>query len=902
MNNNTPKMVVVGWDSADWDIISPMMDAGELPMMKGLVEKGASGKLRTLEPVLSPMLWTSIATGQLADKHGVLGFTEVDSLTGKVRPVVAASRKCPAVWDILAAQGYRCHTIGWFATHGGTIPNGSVVSNFFPAPTAPPGEPWPPSSAGSVWPAENAAELDALRVSPELVDGNMVGMFCPRWEEIDLAKDHKLNHLRMHLAEAFTIQAATCWTLQNTEWDFVAVYFRAMDEIAHHFMAYHPPRMDGLSEREYELYREVMRSTYRLHDLMLARIAALCPRDVHLLVVSDHGFHSGKDRPRFVPHVPAGITIWHRDHGVLVAAGPQFKPDSLLHGAGLLDIAPTILEVFGLPAGQDMPGRVLTDAFANSKDRPQARIPSWEERLPKPVRSIQWLSEEENQTLIAQFVALGYLDKPTGDLDRDAAGTLRENRWTLARCYLASGRKVEALPILAELYRDIPERTDFAQTLARCQADCGLFAEAEETLEAILETASNQPVAELLRAQISLACGDAEKALLHVEKARHTPVGQQARFWSQLAQVLLRLKRWPEALEAADCLRALDPDDALAPLLRASALLALRQLEDARQAALAAIALDYATPRAHLILALACLRMGEKNRALQAARTAAELAPEAPRALRVLAVVLRANSLTRESREVLALKRFFLSERKRQIKELREKLRTIPRKLPASISPSPSVAVEEIPDASNETRSLENSDSPLPDAPIVIVTGLPRSGTSLMMQMLQAGGLPLLTDGVRSADRHNTEGYYEWEPIRQLPRQPSLIDHAVGKAVKVVTPLIPHLPSQRTYRFLFMLRPLEEVANSQNIMRQALAGDGAESVLPLLNKHLQTVRQLLAGTPAEVLEIDYPSLVASPGDWVSKVVEFLGSERLPTASAMVHCIKPSLYRQRRVKI
>src|SRR5262245_37818822 len=101
---------------------------------------------------------------------------------------------------------------------------------------------------------------------------------------------------------------------------------------------------------------------------------------------------------------------------------------------------------------------------------------------------------------------------------------------------------------------------------------------------------------------------------------------------------------------------------------------------------------------------------------------------------------------------------------------------------------------------------------------ITIVSGLPRSGTSLMMQMLAAGGMTLLTDHERKADIDNPRGYCEWEPIKQLPKDPNLIDQAEGKAVKVITQLLLSMPKGRNYKLVFMERPLPEVLASQDEM------------------------------------------------------------------------------------
>jgi predicted AlkP superfamily phosphohydrolase/phosphomutase len=312
------KLLLVGWDSADWKIIHPLLDAGELPGLARLVESGVSGNLTTLEPQLSPMLWTSIATGKMAYHHGVPGFTEVDPRTGAVVPVSAATRTCRALWEMLGERGLRSHVVSWFATQGEQHLDGKMVSNMFchlsgTKKDQDPSE-WPEPPPGTYWPPELAETMDDMRVSPHEIDPDeVIRLFVPNAPEVDQTKDKRLWMLAQKLAEAFsTHNAATHLMEADPEWDFMAVYYRAVDEISHQFMPYHAPRMEGIPEADFEMYRDVVNSTYRLHDLFLQRLMQLAGPDTAILLVSDHGFHSDHLRPKFTPRVPAGITVWHR--------------------------------------------------------------------------------------------------------------------------------------------------------------------------------------------------------------------------------------------------------------------------------------------------------------------------------------------------------------------------------------------------------------------------------------------------------------------------------------------------------------------------------------------------------------------------------------------------------------
>ncbi len=183
---------------------------------------------------------------------------------------------------------------------------------------------------------------------------------------------------------------------------------------------------------------------------------------------------------------------------------------------------------------------------------------------------------------------------------------------------------------------------------------------------------------------------------------------------------------------------------------------------------------------------------------------------------------------------------------------------------------------------------------------ITIVSGLPRSGTSFMMQMLAAGGMALLTDFERKPDEDNPRGYCEWEPAKLLPKQPELIDSAEGKAVKVISQLLLSLPEGRDYKVLFMERPLPEVLASQKAMmkRRGTAGAANDDLMTAaFTKHLREVRARLSQMKVEVYPVEYRRLVEDPSHASQNVGEFLGLNL--NVEAMARQVDASLYRNRR---
>jgi hypothetical protein len=184
---------------------------------------------------------------------------------------------------------------------------------------------------------------------------------------------------------------------------------------------------------------------------------------------------------------------------------------------------------------------------------------------------------------------------------------------------------------------------------------------------------------------------------------------------------------------------------------------------------------------------------------------------------------------------------------------------------------------------------------------ITIVSGLPRSGTSLMMQMLSAGGMPILTDGERSSDADNPRGYCEWEPVKLLPGNPDLIAQAEDKAVKIISQLLFVLPAWHDYRVIFMSRPLSEVLASQSEMLRRRGQSGPAppeaKVSAAFEHHLIQVKAWLTGRRnIAVAYVEYHDLLREPRRVAETLGDFL-SARLDV-EAMARQVDPALYRQR----
>lgn len=184
---------------------------------------------------------------------------------------------------------------------------------------------------------------------------------------------------------------------------------------------------------------------------------------------------------------------------------------------------------------------------------------------------------------------------------------------------------------------------------------------------------------------------------------------------------------------------------------------------------------------------------------------------------------------------------------------------------------------------------------------IAVVSGLPRSGTSMMMRMLEAGGMEVLTDHVREADKDNPEGYYEFERVKQIEHDQSWVRDAEGKVVKIISQLLHHLPSDRAYKIVFMRRDMDEILASQRQMLLRRGEDtdkiADEKLAELFRHHVEDVQGWLNGQPnIDVIYVMYNSVLARPQKEARRIAAFFDVDL--DVDAMAAVVDPTLYRQR----
>ncbi len=899
------RILLVGWDAADWQVIHPLLDAGKMPALSRLIDGGVMGNLATLHPMVSPMLWNSIATGKTADKHGIHGFAEHDPAIG-FRPVSSVSRRAKALWNIFQqALGWRCNVVGWWASHPAEPLKGHVVTDYFLRTRRGEGNRWemPP---GTVHPPELAAEFAPLRMMPDEVTEEFVLPFIPRGAEIDQQTDQGLEAFASLLSECCSIQNAATAAMERAPWEFTAVYFDSIDHFSHTFMPFHPPRQPHVSEQAYEYYKEVVEGIYRFQDMMLTRLVELAGPDALVLVCSDHGFQSGSLRPVGNPNDPAGPTFWHREYGMFVLHGPGVRRDERIYGATLLDLAPTLLTLAGLPVGADMDGKVLLEALEDPA--PPKTIPSWED-VPgddgKHPPDFQWTAPpQEAYETMRQMAALGYVDDPTGDRADTAEGVELETRYNLVQVHLSAGRPAQAVEIMEELARARPWESRYLHQLANAYLKAGYYRAADELLAAAYppDAAPETPlIVWIMRARARLNLGQREAAASCLRTAmtgmlRHPPL------WVETGWLWLELQMPPQAEACFRRAVELDPESAIGWEGLAATLLRKRENAQAINAALEATQLLFHLPLTHFNLGVALAREGRHEQAIIALRRAVGMRPNLPHVHRWLAAVYTAlegkESFLAGTHRLEAARQ----SHARMLELAAKKTRgTAPRPLPEI--PAPSARQRQIDEKRPARAEVQAGKS---GKSFVVVSGLPRSGTSLMMSMLAAGGLPARTDGERTADADNPEGYHEWEAVKRLAKQPELLDEPglEGQAIKVITALLPTLPKAHRYQVIFMLRPVAEVIRSQAKMIARRGATGVEltedQLLISLQRHRDETLAALRRESAvfELLEVDYPALVADPAPWAARVAEFVGADLLPHPERMAGVVRADLHRNR----
>ena len=363
-------VIFLGLDAGDWPLLDGYIARGVMPNLGRLVSEGTSGHLKTLSPALSPLIWTTMMTGNSPIEHGILDFVQFDPASGQKEPITSSERRTPALWNMASAAGKRSAVFGLWATFPAEAIDGLVVSDrlftFLYKESAPP--------PGVVFPADREAwAREGLARAEREVNYGALRAYLPwlaeseyqRVADSDDPYSQPVSALRRMLIETTVYGDLSLQWIREQHPDVAIVYFQSTDTVGHVFAPYAPPKQASIAPQEFERYSAVPERFFRALDERIGqyRDAAAAAGGV-LMLASDHGFYWGEGRPAKLSSVAtASAAKWHAPQGMylLWGKGVPARPGHEAQG-DVQQVAATVLALAGLPPGRDVNGEPLEGA------------------------------------------------------------------------------------------------------------------------------------------------------------------------------------------------------------------------------------------------------------------------------------------------------------------------------------------------------------------------------------------------------------------------------------------------------------------------------------------------------------------------------------------------------------
>lgn len=411
------KVLLIGIDAADWSVIGPLLDAQKVPAFATLRDQGASGKLRSLEPLTkSPIIWASIATGKVPEKHGISDFfvkrgekeraaaREELKAAGKdtqpEAPTTSNLWRVRPVWDILGSLSKKVGVVGWWTTWPAQPVNGFMISDYVQYDDGS----WPKKITRRTYPENLDSLVTALRRTPQSVSWAELFQFVAPFDTTKVTdrQEALVRDLRWIYAADVTFYRVAMHLYKTQRPEFMTVYFRGIDAASHRYWdmdipgEFSPP----LTDAEYEGMKRLIPNYYVFTDRLISAFMKEADAHTNVVVCSDHGFMGGGK----------GIMA-HKLDGVVFLKGPSVKKGVNITGATVLDITPTVLTLFGLPPAQDMDGRPIEEALTSGtmkKIARDTRLKTYETAVRKPGGE-QPIASPVDEELRERLRSLGYI-------------------------------------------------------------------------------------------------------------------------------------------------------------------------------------------------------------------------------------------------------------------------------------------------------------------------------------------------------------------------------------------------------------------------------------------------------------------------------------------------------------
>ncbi len=365
------RVLFVGLDGADWELLDGYMASGIMPNLAALAHEGQTGTLTTIQPPLSPLVWTTMMTGVSPLEHGILDFTRFNPRTGDREPITSDERRVPAIWTMAGDAGRSVAVLGLWATWPAEPVRGLLVSDRFLSFTATDAQPPP----GFIHPADRETwARDALAHAERSTDRAAMRSFLPEVSEQDLERNwsrpdpyaHPVSALRRILIETRAYDDLARSWIGEQKPDLAVVYFQGTDTIGHIFAPYAPPRQREIPQSDFLLYSAVPERYFAEIDRLLGEYRKLAAESgAVLMLASDHGFRWKEGRPTHLSSAAAATAgLWHREEGMYLLWGPGIQASAERAHGRVDQVCATLLSLLGLSPGKGLAGPPLVGAPA----------------------------------------------------------------------------------------------------------------------------------------------------------------------------------------------------------------------------------------------------------------------------------------------------------------------------------------------------------------------------------------------------------------------------------------------------------------------------------------------------------------------------------------------------------
>lgn len=495
-------LIVVGWDGGDWKLLDELIARGLLPNLASVVSRGRSWDLASFNPMISPLVWTTVATGRSPVDHRVADFQELDPKTRARLPISGASRRVPALWNVASAEGLKVGVVGWWATWPAEKVNGFLVSDraspvlFSPeALLNSPALTWPEGLADGVrlvGRREGTPPFDEVTKALNVTRAEFDAAVAAKKDLADPVTGYQ------KILGSMRVYARTALDLYDRERpDLLMAYFQGTDEIGHLLGRFHPPKLPTVTDEEFRKYSGGVVAFYREADRTLGEFVKRAERDgATLVILSDHGFRWGANRPAYYSSLQFDTAfLWHESPGMMAAFGPGIVPAKARGNASVFDAAPTFCRLLGVSPDPKFEGKAVAGLAAEKLPAARAAT-SWEKTVPVErlvVRSSSEADRKAGEEFTKKLISLGYLtgseaaavdSRPADRAGTETAGSF-QNIGTFLR---ARNKPKEAL----EWYRKALEVNPKAPTaLFNYSVALSMVGRQDDSDDALISAAAN---------------------------------------------------------------------------------------------------------------------------------------------------------------------------------------------------------------------------------------------------------------------------------------------------------------------------------------------------------------------------------------------------------------------------